>query len=369
MRLVSRTKIVAAVALIAPFLLVVHASAGRQAPTPLPDNPLKISPFATDLPKEDRATYQEDFSKLPLAENKLKLSIEVLGEKDDMPDKPFIRERWHLVWRPGDPIDVYIVKPRNVPKPPVVLYLYSYPQDTDRFKDDYWCGTTTGNGFAAVGFVSAVTGQRTEYRSLKDDFFNQLPESMGATVHDVQMILNYLESRGDFDMTRVGMLGQGSGGGIGILASAVDPRIKVLDVLTPWGDWPTFLAKSTFVPSEEIPALNKPEFLKTVSGVDPVDWFPKVQARSVRIQDIRKDGHMPDDAQKAMEQAAPPTTEIDQFGDGAAFVPAAENGKLLDWVRQQLAPDAKPLAVTDSTQRVHYYPPQMPTNPLDLKHQ
>lgn len=312
--------------------------------------------------------YREDFSVLPVQKNHLEFDTAIMGEKDDDPSKPFIRERWHLSWRPGDLIDVYIVKPRGVSKPPVVLYLYSFPQDTDRFKQDYWCGVTTGSGFAAVGFVSALTGQRLEYRSPKDDFFNQLRESIGASVHDLQMILNFLETRDEFDMTRVGMFGQGSGGAIAVLASAVDPRIKALDLLTPWGDWPEFLAKSTFIRPEERGDVNKPEFVKSVSGLDPVDWFPQVHARAIRIQDIRKDGHMPDEAQEKMESVAPANAEIDQFGDGAAFVPAAENGKLLDWMRQQLQPSTAVAANQGKTERIHYYPPKAPANPLGDLH-
>lgn len=327
--------------------------------------PLKDS--AASTPGE-KAVYLEDFTVLPVQKNKLNFDTAILGEKDDDPSKPYIRERWHLSWRPGDLIEVYVIKPRGVVNPPVVLYLYSYPQDTDRFKQDYWCGVTTGDGLAAVGFVSAVTGQRLEYRSLKDDFFNRMPESIGATVHDVQMILNFLETQNEFDMSRVGMFGQGSGGAIAILASTVDPRIKALDVLTPWGDWPTFLSKSTMVPKDDRTIVNTPEFLKSVSGLDPMDWFPKVQARTVRIQNIRRDGHMPDEAQEKMESVAPAIAEIDQFGDGAAFVPAAENGKLLEWIRQQLKPSTALVASQGKTERVHYYPPQMPANPLGDLH-
>src|ERR1035441_1223230 len=49
--------------------------------------------------------------------------------------------------------------------------------------------------------------------------------SLALTVHDVQMVLNYLETRGDLDMSRVGMFGQGSGGAIAVLAAAADSRI------------------------------------------------------------------------------------------------------------------------------------------------
>jgi hypothetical protein len=358
----NQTKAMAVLLLPILFILTPHATFSRQSQTPASN----VKPGATKTKGADEtaSAHHEDFSALSLKNSGLKLELAVLGEKDDKPGTSFIRERWHLMWRDGDPIDVYVVKPRGVEKPPVVLYLYSYPQDTDRFKEDYWCRYATGGGFAAVGFVSALTGHRVENRAPKDNFFNQLPESLGASVHDVQMILNYLTSRNDLDMSRVGMFGQGSGGAIAILSSAVDPRIKALDVLTPWGDWPLFLAKSTFVPSDERPELNKPEFLKQVASLDSQQWFPNVKARSVRIQDVRHDGHMPDEAQVLMETAAPQTAEIDQFGDGAALVPAASNGRVFDWIKSQLQPDSKPASTVDASQRIHIYPGKMPSNSL-----
>jgi len=45
-------------------------------------------------------------------------------------------------------------------------------------------------------------------------------------------------TRGDIDMDHVGMWADGSGAAIAILAASVDPRIKALDLLDPWGDWP-----------------------------------------------------------------------------------------------------------------------------------
>jgi len=324
---------------------------------------------ANTPPKSDgnsKTEYHEDFTVLPLDKNKLTMDTLVLGEKDDSPNSSFVRERWHVIWRPGDPIDLYVVKPKGVEKPPVIIYLYSFPQDTDRFKENFWCDYATGGGYAAVGFVSAVTGQRAELRPLNQNFFNQLPEALGATVHDIQMILNYLTERGDLDMTRVGILGQGSGGGIAILASAVDPRIKALDLLTPWGDWPLFLEKSKMVPAKERDALTTPDFLKSVSGVDPLDWFPKVKARYVRIENLRGDGHMPDAAQEKLEDAAPPIAEIDQFGDGFAFYPMAANGRIFSWLKAALQPDAKPQAASEKSERVHYFPPKGDPNPLGL---
>jgi len=69
---------------------------------------------------------------------------------------------------------------------------------------------------------------------MREWFISELQESLAASAHDVQMVLDYLATRIDLEMSRVGMFTQGSGASIGILTSAVDPRIKVLDALDPW---------------------------------------------------------------------------------------------------------------------------------------
>ena len=71
---------------------------------------------------------------------------------------------------------------------------------------------------------------------------------------------------------------------IGVLAAAVDPRIKVLDLMDPWGDWPDWMAKSTRIPEDERANFVKPEFLKKVAGLDTVDWLLKLKTQSVRLQ-------------------------------------------------------------------------------------
>ena len=310
--------------------------------------------------KQD-SDFHEDWNSLTLEKSHLLTPDIVFGEKDDVPGNQFVRELYQVTWRPGDPMDLYVVKPRGVEKPPVVIYLYSYPQDTERFKNDHWCGMTTSGGYAAVGFVSALTGHRALNRPPKEWFVSELQESLATSVHDVEMILNYLSKRGDMDMERVGMLGQGSGGAIAILAAAADSRIKTLDVLTPWGDWPAWLAKSKFVPEEQRAKYVAPEFLAHVAGLDPAQWISKVKARSIRIQDVRQDGNAPDEVQEHIEDGAPDIAEINQYADGRALVPAAAGGKLLIWIKDQLRPDAKPAVAAAKADRVHFYASKIPS--------
>src|ERR1022692_4628664 len=105
----------------------------------------------------------------------------------------------------------------------VVVFFF---QAEDGIRDYKVTGVQTCALPISHGFVSALTGQRYHDRPMKEWFVSELPEALGSSVHDVQMILNYLADRNDLDMTRVGMYGQGSGGTIAILAASADPRLK-----------------------------------------------------------------------------------------------------------------------------------------------
>lgn len=251
----------------------------------------------------------------------------------------FTRELQEVQWRDGDLIDVWVMKPTGVEKPPVILYLYSYPTDTDTFQSPQVEGFLTKNGFAAVGFVSALTGQRYHDIPQKEWFVSQLQSSLAITAHDVQLMLNYLSSRGDLDMTRVGMFGQGSGASIAIMAAAVDPRIKVLDLLDPWGDWPDWLAKSPIIPENERPSYVKPEFLSEVENLDPVKWLPELQTPQVRLQYVDSLKITPDVAKERILAAASsnPRIKIVHYKDDEAFrAEVTSKGMAYDWIKGQL---------------------------------
>jgi len=299
-------------------------------------------------------SYHEDWGVISLNGNTLIPETPVFGARDDAPESTFVRERLQMQWRPDDPLDLFVVRPKGVTKPPVIIYLYSFPQDTERFNNNAWCTSVTSGGYAAIGFVSALTGHRMEHRAVKHWFVSELQESLGASTHDVQMILNYLETRGDLDMDHVGMFGQGSGGSIAILASAADSRIKSLDLLTPWGDWPNWLATSKLIPEEERSNYLTTEFLARAEALEPIQWLPKIKAQSLRLQNVRQDSQMPDASELKMERAAPTMAEIDQYGDPGALYPRVN--RMLEWIKGQVKADSATTASSTKSDRVHFYP-------------
>src|SRR5258707_10363042 len=129
----------------------------------------------------------EDWTLRALSSSHLKPVPPLVGVVDER--LGYTLELIQLQWRWGDSLDLYVMKPKGVTKPPVILHLYAYPADTDAFKNETFQKALTKDGFAAVGFVSALTGHRYHDRPMKEWFLSELQESLATSAHDVQMVL------------------------------------------------------------------------------------------------------------------------------------------------------------------------------------
>ena len=291
------------------------------------------------------ASPAEDFSTASLATSHLLAGPPELVERDEEPT--YISEWVTVSWRPDDPIYLYVVRPAKIKNPPVVIYLYDYPSETDVFQDDDWCRRATVGGYAAVGFVPALTGHRYHGRPMKEWFVSALQEALAKSSHDVQMVLNYLDDRGDVDTSRVGMFGVGAGATISILAASSDSRIKAVDLIDPWGDWPVWLAKSKVVPEDERSLFLQSDFLKRVAGFDPVALLPKLTTPNVRL--VQSAGSaVPEEARHQIFSALPVSTQHYQSADGRQSDEATSSDYAFEWIKLQLKVSGSANAVTNS---------------------
>src|SRR5271165_6761623 len=279
---------------------------------------------------------KENLKTLSITDSSLRAADPIPGEKDEYPE--FTRELLRVQWRDGDPIDIYIIKPHGVAKPPAVLYQYSYPSESDRFRDNEYCKRVTSNGFAAIGFVSALNGQRYHDRPMKEWFVSEMPEALVESVHDVQMAIRFLLERGDVDGDHIGIFDTGSGATIAILAASVEPRLRAVEALQPWGDWPTWLAKSTLIPESERPSYLKPEFLASVAPWDPIQWFDRLQTKAVRVQFGLDDPITPPAAVQGMKKAISASIQVVEYPTTRQQYQLLRAGHAFDWIKDQLRP-------------------------------
>lgn len=281
----------------------------------------------------------EDFSTAALPHGGLAAApVEVV---DQYEEPEYTQDFLRAQWRPGDPIYLYVTRPAKVKKPPVVIYLYGYPSETDLFSDDEWCKHTTANGYASVGFAPFLTGHRYHDVPLKEWFVSDLQVSLAATAHDVEMVLNYLAERGDVDVNNAGIFGVGAGATIAVTAASVDPRIKAIELIDPWGDWPVWLSQSKVVPDSERADYLKPDFLRAVGPFDPVALLPGLKTPHIGIYQRNDDFRStPEEAKKRMEDALPVAAEKHRFANTAEFntTMAADGRHAYDWLKLRLNP-------------------------------
>jgi hypothetical protein len=289
----------------------------------------------------DKQEQTENWTVLPLDKSGLG-SSSITGMVFGRSERPeFTSEVVRVQWRAADPIDLYVVRPHGVANPPVILFLYDYVSDTDRFRNEAWCKRVVEHGFAAVGFVSALTGQRYHTRPLRQWFISELQEALGESMHDVQMIINYLASRGDVDTTKVGMMGESSGATIAILAASADPRIRFVDAINPWGDWPDWLKESRVVPDKERATYLRPEFLQRVATLDPVKYLPQFSPGRIRIEQVADDPMTPKDVQAKIAANVPSSGSVVQYSDVRTQIHVWMTQNW--WLKEQLQPSlAKP---------------------------
>ncbi len=309
-------------------------AAAQTLPTPLPST----------LTAKHSLRPDEDWTSPGLTNTHLHSEAPVLVTRTET--RAFTREMIKLQWRVADPIYVFVVKPKGVVKPPAVLYLYSYPQDTERFRSAGYCARMIRNGCALIGFESALTGERYRFRPMREWFVSELPESLATSAHDVHLILDYLSSRNDLDMSRIGMFGQGSGGAIALLAAGADSRIQAVDVLNPWGDWPEWMKLSAMVPSDERPKYVTPAFQSKLTGLEPLTWLKRLSGRHLRVQIIKADPDVPAACQDQLAAAVPPGAEVERYDDVVTAYGSLAGGRLSAWLGQQLKAQAAAVPIS-----------------------
>jgi hypothetical protein len=330
----------------AAFCLASLCHALCQSGTPQSPNATTTPPAnaAHDLSTKPASAPTEKWDTPSVAGSGLKnvMELTLQENKSDVSSSEVTR----VLWRAGDPIDLYITKPLGVNAPPVVMFLYDYPFETDQLLNCSACDALAREGFATVAFATALTGQRYHDRPMKEWFVSELPEALATSAHDVQLTLDYLGARG-FDVDHVGIYGEGSGATIAILAAAVDPRIRLLDLVAPWGDWPEWMAASRKIPEKERPQFLQPAYLARVAPLDPAKWLPELTTQKIRIRNIKDSQETPLVAQQKVAGSVPAGATVVSYEDVKGFVTAAAYDADLKWLREWMT--LSPLAPSHAT--------------------
>ena len=132
---------------------------------------------------------------------------------------------------------VFMTSARTKGQRPVVILLHGTGSRKEEFLAQM--RTLADRGFATAAIDARHHGARIlpQYGSGNEPYFNAMLETYRTgkgrpylydTVWDVMRLVDYLETRGDVDAKRIGVMGISKGGTEAYLAAAVDPRISAV---------------------------------------------------------------------------------------------------------------------------------------------
>ena len=225
---------------------------GRYCPDICHENALK-----------DHLLHYEDFdNRVDFTDAVREKFLSVLG---DMPQKsePIVQEEYKK--DKGDYTEIrllletekdcicpcFLLLPKGIKKPPVVICLQGHSngvmislgegycsEDFKKISEDRDFGLQAiRHGYAAMLIEQRGFGERRSKMHIKGGVIcNHLAYNallvgrtlIGERVWDVTQAINYLETRGDVDASRIGIMGNSGGGTASYYAACYDERIKVV---------------------------------------------------------------------------------------------------------------------------------------------
>lgn len=142
-----------------------------------------------------------------------------------------VEESFHIVNSDGDPLHVDLRYPAGMAGLSLVVICHSFMAFKDWGFFPYVAGRIADAGFASISFNFSLNGvvdhgdRITEFDRFRQNTFSRELSDLSAIIDAID---NRAIGAGTIDPSRICLMGHSRGGGVAIVHSASDPRIKAL---------------------------------------------------------------------------------------------------------------------------------------------
>jgi uncharacterized protein len=192
---------------------------------------------------------------------------------------------------------------------PVIFFMH-WLQSDKSFADNF-AGHWATYGYALLAIDGVFKGERAKPgRSILETNISDTRDNIVQQVIDCRRGVDYLETRNDIDMKRLGYFGISMGSLTGAITVAVDDRFKAIVLADGAGDFSTVFSKAELPEFkktvEEIKAkgFTLEEAFEILKPVDPVEYIGHVAPRPVLMINGKKDEIFPYEAMDSLHKAA-----------------------------------------------------------------
>ena len=199
----------------------------------------------------------------------------------------YVRQKWMLRTRPHVPMPVYLLVPKEAPRPlPVVLAFHGHGygvkdivglwEDGRERDTPDGCHKDFGVALCRAGFavaapeISCFGERQTDFSHLNTAIGQLAPTTcehsamlafhlglsvVGMRVHDGMRLVDYLETRDDLDLNRLGAMGLSGGGMHTFFSACLDERIRACVVSGYYSTFRDSILAMSHCPCNFVPGL------------------------------------------------------------------------------------------------------------------
>jgi len=222
---------------------------------------------------------------------------------------------------------------------PCILFLHGYGGDKEL--DNALLAALAGvYGYSILAIDAQYHGEREKPgRDIYSLNIVQDRNAMAQTIIDNMRGIDYLETRDDIDMSRIGLMGGSMGAILGGTLLGVEQRIKVGVLVVGGGNWSLMVQNSDMPPAEPMrEALNGHYEImaKLLDPVDPLYHIHRFAPRPLLMQNALYDVTVPAECGRLLYEAAGEIKHIDWYPTdhyGIAELPwvVLVTDAILDW--------------------------------------
>lgn len=246
----------------------------------------------------------------------------------------------------GQRVPAYMFVPTK-PKAPFPCIIVQHGYGMDKSMGTSFASMFVPYGFAVVAIDIQYHGERKQEG--KDILSTDVDDDNAAlhqTVVDLMRTADYLKSRGDIDMDRIGYIGVSLGSFLGSIFTGVDKRVKSVVLVVGGGGWDKMIASSqvgSFTPLRQFykdKGQTYDDYDKRMDSVEPLNYIGLVSPRQLYMINCSNDKFVPKPTAEALYAEARDPKKIEWYtcpGD-AAHIPPMDKvlGKARTFFKQTL---------------------------------
>lgn len=246
----------------------------------------------------------------------------------------------------GERVPAVISIPKGEGRFPCIVFLHGYGGS----KEDAIPAAElmAGEGYAIISIDAEFHGERRENgKALYSTNLNESRRGIIQTIIDLRRAVDYLETRDDIDMDRIGYVGGSMGGIFGGIFIGVEPRIKAAALIVAGGNMSLMVRKSqhpAIPPIREYlerEGITYEELQRFMDPIDPLNFIRNFSPRPVVFHLGRFDDIVPAEAGEQLYRAAGEPKRVYWYNAGHSLPLDLVLARILDFMDQELV--GKPL--------------------------